>query len=150
MRVIRGGQKKQVAPDLEKQRRGLLAKVHIAVKELGITEENYRNILKIDYGVASALALSIEELEDFMKRCEASGWKPKHTREGKRRQIKALQYRAREIAGEIKNGDRRLRGLCRRICGVEVLEWCRDIHDLRRFLAVMESIKRQEANKVAE
>ena len=148
MRVIKERQrKKQDVGNVETQRRGLLAKVHIAIKELKIPEDDYRNILKLDYGVVSAADLSIEELADFLKRCEASGWKAKHTKQKKKWQVKALRHRASEIANELQNGERRLRGLCRSICGVEVLEWCKDVNALKRLLAAMANIKHNDLKK---
>lgn len=145
MRAIKGGKRRERdLGDVKLQRRGLLAKIHIAIKELGIPEDDYRNILKIGYGVASASTLSIREMEDFVKRCEASGWKVKHAKSAEKRQITALHYRARGIAGEIENGQRRLRGVCKSVCKVEVLEWCRDVDALKRLLAAMEKIKRKE------
>ncbi len=145
MREIKGRERRERdLGNVKVQRRGLLAKIHIAVKELGIPEDDYRNILKADYGVASAAALSIREMEDFVKRCEADGWEVKHKKSVEARQVTALYYRARGIAGEIENGQRRLRGACKSVCKVEVLEWCRDVDALKRLLAAMENIKRKE------
>ncbi|WP_035253312.1 phage protein GemA/Gp16 family protein [Desulfatiglans anilini] len=65
---------------LERQRKGLLALVHLAKKDLGLSEEIYRSALAA-YGVGSAAAMSIPELKDLVRHFESCGFERKVIRE---------------------------------------------------------------------
>ena len=156
MRVIDGGKnglpeggvearKREQRARLAGQRRGLLAKIHIALKDLGIEDENYREILWTVFRQRSSKHLSIEELQHLVRYFEGRGWQPTR-RERKTNpdidQAIALRDRAREIAAEIPNGEKRLQGLVKKICGVGRLEWARDAEKLERLLAALGNIAR--------
>ncbi|MBW1666874.1 MAG: DUF1018 domain-containing protein [Deltaproteobacteria bacterium] len=141
MRAIRGKGKK--LPDrLQKQRNGLLAKVHIAKKELGIDEGLYRMILREEFGVETAAALMLSELESLVKRFESKGWQSKTANTGcTRAQIDALKER---VGQEVLHSDltpARFRGLVRKVCRVDDLRFCNDPDRLKRLLAVIGKIK---------
>ena len=124
-----------------RQRRGLLAKAHIAVKDLCIDDGAYREILRREFGVASAAALSNRELESLVRYFQGKGWSPKrgnYTPD----QVGALRERALGLKEQMKMSDVRFSRLCRRICGTDRLEWCREASKLKRLLAVMEKIRR--------
>jgi len=125
----------------EQQRRGLLAKVHIAIKDLCIDDDIYREILRREFGVASAAALSNRELESLVRYFQGKGWSPKR---GKSQpdQVGALRERALGLKEQMAMSDVRFSRLCRRICGTDRLEWCREASKLKRLLAVMEKIRR--------
>lgn len=53
-----------------------LAKIHIAKKDLSISEDNYRDILSA-YDVLTAKDLSIQQAEDMLSKFKQLGWKPK-------------------------------------------------------------------------
>lgn len=147
MKVLKGKQKSQNDPGkLRKQRNGLLAKIHLGKKQLGILDEDYRALLRDFYNVDSAKDLEIEQLADLVKHFEAVGWKAKHTKESKKKQLQALRLRAENLSREIPNGSRRLKGLTLKICGVSSLEWA-DASSLKRLLAVLERIKREEGGE---
>ena len=55
----------------------LLAKIHIAKKELGLDEETYRDVLNSECGVRSAKFLSNEQALKVIRRFQNSGWTPK-------------------------------------------------------------------------
>jgi hypothetical protein len=126
------------------QRRGLLAKVHIAKKDMGLNSGEYEAILA-GFRVASAGELSIPQLERLVKYLEKLGWK--QVRRLRRKDgddallLAALRRRCVEIARTIDNGERRLAGLALKICGVSSLTWCRDAAKLERLLAVLGNIK---------
>ena len=125
----------------KQQRRGLLAKVHIAIKDLCIDDDIYREILRREFGVASAAALSNRELESLVRYFQGKGWSPKrgnYTPD----QVGALRERALGLKEQMKMSDVRFSRLCRRICGTDRLEWCREASKLKRLLAVMEKIRR--------
>jgi len=126
------------------QRQGLLAKVHIAPKELGLSDEVYHDILWREFRKTSAKYLSILELQYLVALFEETGWRPK-TKNNKPSQVSALRARVTEIAEGMENSERRLSGLCRKLCGTERLEWCRDAGKLKRLLMALEKIKEKEA-----
>lgn len=134
----------------------MLAKVHIGLKELCIDDATYRIILKDMFGVQSAAQLSVEELEELIGRFESKGWKSKNDRRrqtadgrqkdktpvgGQRSAVDALKER---VGQELLNTDfteDRLRGLARKICGVDDLRWCGDAVRLKRLLAAIGAMK---------
>lgn len=127
-------------------RRGLLAKVHIAIKDLRICDDDYRDILKREFGVGSASALSVKELEGLIRYFESKGWAARRADDAKKPdQARALRERAETLAAEMEMNDARFRALCKKICGTDRLEWCRHTGKLRRLLAAMGKIQRIEA-----
>jgi phage gp16-like protein len=139
------------------RRRGLLAKTHIAAKELALSESDYRGLLARAFGVRSAGELSTEALERLLDHLVAIGWRPRRRRSGKaagtarqrRKQVSALQRRARKVfSGFADRDERRLRGLCQKICQANDLASCRDAEKLKRLLAVLESIRKSETRQL--
>jgi hypothetical protein len=147
MKVIQ--RKGKPAQDTQKrERNGLLAKVHIARKQLCLSDDQYEAVLR-GFGVTSARELTIPQLEDLVKYFRRLGFRPIKARWLKPPderptddQIIALWKRAREIASEIDGGTARLQGVVRKICGVNILEWCRDGDRLERLLKVLGEIVR--------
>ena len=122
------------------ERRGLLAKIHIAKKELGLPDEFYREILVERYCVDTAAQLTISEMEDLVAYFRECGWNEKRY---ERSRIKALQLRVlsyREVLGS-----RRVAGVCEKILGVSDPRWCQDLNKLRRACAVLQKIYKEEA-----
>ena len=131
------------------QRRGLLAMVHIAKKDLMLREDEYEMILQ-GFKVASAGELNIPQLERLVKYLKRLGWKPVRSRRKKRPAdatacLDALRARCVEVAKTLDNGEKRLAGLAAKICGFSSLTWCRNAAKLERLLAVLGSIKEKEA-----
>jgi phage gp16-like protein len=148
MKLVPGkGQTKQ---DTQKrERNGLLAKVHVAKKQLGLSDDQYEAVLR-GFEVASARDMTIPQLEQLVKYFRRLGFRPIKARwlkpPEKRKyhgdgQVIALWKRAREIAADIDGGTARLQGLVKKICGVEILEWCRDEDKLERLLKVLGEIR---------
>jgi phage gp16-like protein len=135
-------------------RRALLAKVHIALKDLGIDDDLYRLILREEFGVASSAALSARELEALIARFESKGWKPSRTPKSKAQsaqaQVDALKERIGQKLIYSDFDETRLRGLVRRICGVDDLRWCGDAVRLKRLLAVIGSMMERGDIKVVQ
>ena len=137
MKAIPGNNRRR-DPQVE-QRRGLLAKVHIAIKELCLPEDDYRALLDREFGKRSAAKLTIIELQYLVFWFEEHGWRPKREN-NKGTQIRALQARAYAVAAGLDNGARRLRGLTWSMCGVESIDWCRDVRLLKRVVATLNKI----------
>lgn len=54
-----------------------LAKIHIAKKELGLSDEAYRDILRLHFRVESARDLTDRQATVLLNRFKAQGWQPK-------------------------------------------------------------------------
>lgn len=61
---------------VDRRRRAMLAKIHVAKKQLGLAEDDYRQILLDTTGRSSAGDCTEAELERALKRLEAQGFKP--------------------------------------------------------------------------
>lgn len=75
------------------QRKALLAKIHVAKKQLGLTEEEYRALLDGHFGAASAADLGLTDLKRLVLVLVDYGFKPSkgHARRGvsRKREIPA-------------------------------------------------------------
>lgn len=133
-------------------RRALLAKVHIAVKEMGIDRDLYEDILREEFPLKmwpatkpSSCALSVQELARLVDRFQTKGWKAKSRtgESGKRRtgdQAGALKEKIGQMVLHTDFDELRLRGLVRKICQVDDLKWCGDAVRLKKLLAVIGSM----------
>jgi hypothetical protein len=54
-----------------------LAKIHVAKKELAITDESYRDILRLHFKVDSAKALTDRQATVLINLFKSKGWEPK-------------------------------------------------------------------------
>jgi|GEM_PF-806382 len=128
-----------------KQRRGLLAKIHIAKKQMGLNDGEYEMILK-SFKVSTAADLTLPQLENMVKLMKHYGWKEVKGARGKDQgeRLFALRRRCVEAVAGLENGDKRLAGLAEKICGTSQLAWCRDARKLERLLAVLGKIKEAE------
>lgn len=127
---------------LQKQRNGLLAVIHIAKKDLCLDDDTYRDVLG-NWGVASAKALSIREMEEVVNHFQGLGFrvvgKERKEERGKRKegQVEALRDRILKEALVLENGEARLAGLVKAKAGVDELRWVRDIGKLRQILKIL-------------
>jgi len=113
-----------------KYRKAELAKIHIAKKELGKSEEEYRDMLWILCGVRSAADLNSAQRRDVLEHLKAEGFKaqkakypgrpknmtPENSRTAQLEKIEALLT----IGGK---SWAYAHGIAKRICKVEKVEW---------------------------
>ena len=125
------------------KRRALLAQVHIAKKQLGLSDSQYDAVLS-GFKAQSAKDLTDFQLRKLVAYFKHLGWK---ARPSEKSRLHELRRRVTEAAGQIPNGANRLPGLTRSICGTDRLEWCRDEGKLRRLLAVIGQQKRAEGGR---
>ncbi|MFA5075619.1 MAG: phage protein GemA/Gp16 family protein [Candidatus Babeliales bacterium] len=130
-----------------RQRRGLLAKIHVAKKQMRLSTDEYGMILR-SLGVSTAADLPIGGLEKMVKLMKHYGWKPMSNPLARRTgtnpdQLAALRIRCVEAANSLENGEKRLAGLALKICGTSQLVWCHDARKLERLLAVLGKISTQ-------
>jgi len=145
--IERKGPPKLLTEREKKQRRGLLAKIHIAKQQMQINDGEYEMNLR-SFKVASAGDMTIDQLEGMVKMLKHYGWKPSPSlnpsRQGREGQLVALRARCVQASREITNGDKRLAGLAEKICGTSQLVWCHSVPKLERLLAVLGKIKGSE------
>lgn len=64
------------APD----RRAMLAKLHLAKKQMALTDDSYRDVLRRITGLESAAAMRVEQLDAVLREFARLGWKAKPAR----------------------------------------------------------------------
>jgi len=152
---MKQGSARNLSPNtMQRQRRGMLAVVHIAKSQLKLSDPEYRAILE-GFGVNSSSAMSLDELEKLIKYLEGLGFKKKPKTTGPRRwkhqhgnQVEALHERIRSEAAELDRGERRLPGLVKKNCGVDDLRFCQDVGKLKRVLKVVRILKEQDGQGI--
>ena len=117
-------------PGVAEKRRSLLARVHIAAKEMGLDEETYRDLLERETGQRSAAGLSDGQLERVLAGFRRRGWRPGRSGGWRPRSDKPWVRKAYALWGEAKRTgafrDRRrsaLRAFVQRQTDVEDPEW---------------------------
>lgn len=118
---------------VSRARRGLLAKVHMAAKDLALADDSYRDLLERQTGTRSAADCSDAELETVLAVFRDLGWEPKKGRRGRKQAAPAVRpllgkaralWRALHDLGELRDGsDQALAAFVRRQTGIEALEW---------------------------
>lgn len=119
----------------------LLAKVHIAKKDLRLSDEHYRDVLERITGQRSAAGLSDAQLIAVLKHFEGEGFKPKvitgakdatrsAPKSGRRRADHPVARKARALwislhqLGVVENGsEAALEAFAKRQLGVDALQW---------------------------
>ena len=126
----------------------LLAKVHIAKKELGLDDDTYRDLLDQRYGRRSAARLSDGQLIDLVGHFKAQGFRPKTSNKtakqypgnqsGQIAKVRAL-WRAGYDLGLVRDpGDRALNAFVARTAQVAAANW---LQDARAANKVVEGLK---------
>jgi len=112
----------------EEIRRGLLAKIHIAKKELALSEEFYRELLYRLTGKRSCRDMNIPELETVCRVLQEMGWVPvrqmaiTQTQINRQGMIEEIEALAQRVFGE--GWKRRLNAFCRAKFGIEHYKFC--------------------------
>jgi len=138
------------------KRQRLLARVHILAGEIWPGDRERadnmrRELMMYNFGARSATALDEQELEELVamlaSRLKGQGSKLKGRTKDAR--LEELLSQARATARELGWEDRRLRGLCRKTCGVDRVEWVREIKKLTALVAALERYLRREFSRRA-
>lgn len=113
--------------------RPVLAKIHIAKKDLGYSDDEYRSILQVRYGKDSAAKISQYQANDLINHFMSMGWKPKRGKSKKSSPRYADPQLRKVVAmwitlhkeGVVRNGSHQaLLGYVKRLTGVDDLKWC--------------------------
>ncbi len=117
------------APALGPRRRAMNAKVHLAKKDLGLTEDDYRGILLEQTKCASLKVCTDAQVDKLLKYFEARGFKPMPSK-GKRAADHPGAGKARALwislgqLGAIENlSEQALEAFARRQLGCDRLQW---------------------------
>jgi hypothetical protein len=140
------------AGKLQERRHKLLALVHIAKKEIPLSDDEYHDVIAY-WGVKSSADMSNPELEELVNYFETLGFKKKAidprdpgTGVG---QIHALQIRVREEAMKLHNGEERLKGLVKKIAKEDDLRSCRNVKKLKQLVKVIHLLQNREKSNTA-
>jgi len=137
----------KMADKLQERRHKLLALVHIAKKEIPLSDDEYRDVIAY-WGVKSSADMSNPELEELVKYFESLGFKkkvidPRDPGAGIG-QLKALRERVREEARKLNHGEERLKGLVKKIAKEDDLKFCRNVKKLKQLLKVIRLLQNRE------
>jgi phage gp16-like protein len=128
---------------LPEARRRELAQIHIARKDLGLDEETYRALLWTCARVRSAGDLDSAGRRRVIEHLKSRGWRPKRSRRSRfaadplSRKALALWLGLRDRGLLEDAGNQALAAFCKRVTGVEHLEWMNN----RQVEAVIEGLK---------
>ncbi len=125
--------------------RNELAKIHIAKKELGLSDEQYRDILAWKFKKTSAKDLNSRQVARLLNDFRARGWKPRRrprdrAQQGdpQSRKIRALWLTLAEMGVLRDSSERALAAYVKRMVGVDDLRFV----DAGRKRRVIESLKK--------
>ena len=110
-----------------------LAKIHIAKKELGLTEEAYRDILMVQFRRDSAARLTTGQAFKLLQHFQRLGWKPKSQAQlpglaipsdGQSKKIQALWITLHQAGVVRDRSDKAMLAFVKRLTGTDRLQWC--------------------------
>lgn len=118
-----------------------LAKIHIAKKELAMTDDTYRAMLHGLAGVRSARDLSETQALNVLAHLKRCGWKPKGASQAGKRPKPAAGKAAliSKIEAQLAEAQRPWRyadGMARHMFQIDKVDWC-DADQLRRIVAAL-------------
>lgn len=129
------------------RRKYLIAKIHVAKKELGLEDETYRDLLLTNTGKTSCSELSVKELENLFRQLQiVYGY-----REPARQKQKPQLAKIRALLADKGHREGMMVpeqyavAILKRQCGVERLEWATSAQ-LRAVIAALEAAKRKAVN----
>ncbi|OHD21255.1 MAG: hypothetical protein A2Y38_05525 [Spirochaetes bacterium GWB1_59_5] len=138
--------------DPDKTRKALLAKIHMAKKDLGMDEETYREMLKA-FGLTSCKGADIPTLERVSAHLKRCGFKEKGRWGKKPRTLVENDPLLSKIEALLADGGyvwNYGHALAKRIAKVDRLEWC-NWRQLHKIVAALEyNAKRKQSNKKGE
>ncbi len=110
-----------------------LAKIHIAKKELGLTDDEYRDIMRHRFGKDSAAMLTPGQARRLLSYFRSRGWRPRRQRslpgmevppDPQSRKCLALWITLHKSGAVRHASDRALHAFVRRVTGRDHLRWC--------------------------
>ena len=141
------------------KRSSLLAKVHIARKDLGLDEDTYRDMLRDVLGVSSAGDATDRQLGTLLGHLRGLGWQDKPPRRPfptpkevtSPRHSPGCAALMDKIGAQLADAKRPwsyATALSRRICKVDALEWCK-AKDLKKIVAALDYDAKRRARRAS-
>lgn len=132
----------------------MIAKIHVAKKQLNIADDDYRQILLDEAGVMSSAAASDGGLTKVLDRLKSRGFKPLPPKKGKHGGAKPADHpsarKARALwlslyqLGAVKNpAEQALEGFAKRQLKVEAMQWANEAHCYRLIEALKAMAERE-------
>jgi len=127
-------------------------KIHLAKNQLGLSDEVYRDILRVNFKVKSSKELSSFQAERLLELFKSKGWKARPAKKkGYSPQYDDLQHRkivamwiTMADAGVIRNrSDKALQAYVKRVVKIDNLKWC-DGEDCRILIESLKSWGKRE------
>lgn len=139
------------------KRNGLLAKVHIARKDMGLDDEMYRAMLADVLGVDSAADASDKQLGLMVAHFRRLGWEDKPpqrtfatpketTRPAAKGGCDALMRKIGAYLADAKRPWSYAEALAKRICKIDRLAWCSADH-LAKIIAALDHDAKRRARR---
>ena len=130
-------------------------KIHIAIKELGMDDDSYRDLLAMNFGVLSSKDMSPEQAAALLAILRAKGWRPKSKQGGrswggKSQYIKTSDPQQRKVLAlwnALGYDMAKLHARVKKQFGVDRFEWLRNYESLRILITDLE--RRLEHKKTA-
>lgn len=131
-----------------------LAQIHIAKKELALTDDAYRDMLRLQFGVESSKALTDRQAVVLLGQLKAKGWKPKQPTKPRKNPdyitinpgpAAKQQRKVLAMWHELGYGMAKLHSRVQTQFGVDRFEWLNDPHALHVLITDLE--KRMAATK---
>ena len=121
-------------------------KIHIAIKELGMDDDSYRDLLAMNFGVLSSTKLGPEEAGVLLALLRAKGWQPKSKQGGKpwggkSQYIKTSDPQQRKVLAlwnALGYDMAKLHARVKKQFGVDRFEWLRNYESLRILITDLE------------
>jgi phage gp16-like protein len=127
--------------------KGVLAKVHVAKKQLALDDDTYRTMLRSVAGVDSAKDLTRETADRLLAHMERCGFQPKKTLNRRPRVAASRAAQISKIEALLADAGRPWEyviGMVKRICKVDAIEFC-DGEMLGKLIAALQvDAKRRE------
>lgn len=124
-----------------------LAQIHIAKKELALTDDAYRDMLRINFGVESSKALTDRQAVVLLGQLKAKGWKPKQPTKPRKNPdyitinpgpAAKQQRKVLAMWHELGYGMAKLHSRVQNQFGVDRFEWLTDPHALHVMITDLE------------
>lgn len=132
-------------------KRAMMAKIHIAKKDLGLDEDTYRDVLWRVTGKRSCKGMDIKELNAVIADMQSSGWKPKPAakygkkpRVAKSRTITLDKIEA--ILADMSLPWGYAKGMARNMFNRDAIEWLND-EELRKLMQALAVYQKRQAKK---
>ncbi len=109
------------------ERGALLARLHIARKQLRLDDDTYRDVLERVAGQRSSTALDVRQIGNVLDEMRRLGWKSDGYTLSRRPNIRMIYGIWKDMRPMISDGSRgALRAFCRRMTGSDAVEFLDD------------------------